>query len=80
MERVAMSIGTFVVLAIVAALLVCAMRSLVRKGGSDCAGCAGGCGSSSCSSCKAVGCLLEDMERADASEALSEKTEMNMWA
>ncbi|MBO4365145.1 MAG: hypothetical protein J5804_02490 [Eggerthellaceae bacterium] len=60
-----MNLSTVIVLVIVVALLILAVRSFARDE-SDCAHCGADCGSKNCASCAATKKLLADIERTDA--------------
>lgn len=60
-----MSISTIIVLAVVAALFVLAMRSIVCGNASECSSCSAECSRKNCASCTVTAKLLEDMDRAD---------------
>lgn len=60
-----MNISTIIVLAIVAALFVLAVRSIVRGGATECSSCSAECSYKNCASCTATAKLLEDMDCAD---------------
>lgn len=68
MASLDMNFSSAVVLVIIAALAVLAVRRIVRRGmcdsGGSCDSCASGGGCSSCSSCSAVDKMVADMEHA----------------
>lgn len=61
-----MNISTIVVLAVVVALFVLAVRSIVHGNASECSSCGAECSHKNCASCTVTAKLLEDMDRADS--------------